>query len=418
MHAPKVAALCAVCTAAAFAAGWTLRPVKTHRDGSASTAADEAAAPLPVLAPSPSRPGREEAAEPAARAAPVRRTLTREEWLRRIAEAPNLGSVRAVGTRLSRLEPEAGRAMALTLLAEVPDPARRRTLLSSLRHHPEMPAIFDAATRDPDVEVQRTAMAGLSRLLGWDVASDLPRYRAWREAHPSASLEDVIREAVTQWVGELRGLSGRALVEEEVRRRSYLKDLAREGPAAAEAARAAGLLDVLARWRTDERLPDDVRAAGFAWLAPLSPSPAEVRAVALPYLVEPGGTTGLLFEAACLLVGETRQDWAVEPLLRAYETTPRRADWWGISAALADLKAVEAIPTMIGMIVADGTYDSVYGIGSFGLGRMVGVTYENDHGGAWWTAWWARNGDRFPEHVRRLGVPTLRPAALATDADG
>lgn len=60
-----------------------------------------------------------------------------------------------------------------------------------------------------------------------------------------------------------------------------------------------------------------------------------------------------------------------------------------------------AIPVLIGGIDADNSYDTVYGIGYFGLGfselgKMTGVRYSSFHDGAWWRRWWQANKDRFP----------------------
>jgi hypothetical protein len=43
---------------------------------------------------------------------------------------------------------------------------------------------------------------------------------------------------------------------------------------------------------------------------------------------------------------------------------------------------------MIAVIDADNTYDTVYGVGYFGLGRLIGVEYDKSHNGAWWRRWW------------------------------
>ena len=39
------------------------------------------------------------------------------------------------------------------------------------------------------------------------------------------------------------------------------------------------------------------------------------------------------------------------------------------------------IPTMIAVIIADDTYDSIYGVGYFGLRKFTGVEYDESHDG-------------------------------------
>ena len=73
------------------------------------------------------------------------------------------------------------------------------------------------------------------------------------------------------------------------------------------------------------------------------------------------------------------------------------------------------IPTMIAVIDADNTYDTVYGVGYFGLGRLTGVAYDESHDGAWWRQWWEKNKERYPEAARNLEVPRLPEAAASAE---
>src|SRR6185436_3645188 len=95
----------------------------------------------------------------------------------------------------------------------------------------------------------------------------------------------------------------------------------------------------------------------------------------------------------------------------------RRSSWWEVSRGLSALGDPAAIPTMIAMIEADGsTYDSVYGIGYFGLGygelgKLTKVKYDEKHDAAWWRAWWEKNRSRFGE-AGNAAIPSVRPRAL------
>ena len=83
---------------------------------------------------------------------------------------------------------------------------------------------------------------------------------------------------------------------------------------------------------------------------------------------------------------------------------------------LAQLASPKTIPAMIALIDADNTYDTVYGIGYFGLGNMTGVTYDQSHNGAWWRQWWENNKQRFPADAQAIPIPqlALTPRATAT----
>jgi predicted esterase len=63
---------------------------------------------------------------------------------------------------------------------------------------------------------------------------------------------------------------------------------------------------------------------------------------------------------------------------------------------------------MIAVMDADNTYDTVYGIGWFGLHRITGVPYDDSHDGAWWRQWWEKNKERYPAAVREMKIPKLQ----------
>lgn len=57
------------------------------------------------------------------------------------------------------------------------------------------------------------------------------------------------------------------------------------------------------------------------------------------------------------------------------------------------------IPILIGVIESDNSYDTVYGIGYFGIGYMqrptlTQVRYSPYHDGPWWRRWWNENRQR------------------------
>jgi predicted esterase len=67
-----------------------------------------------------------------------------------------------------------------------------------------------------------------------------------------------------------------------------------------------------------------------------------------------------------------------------------------LSEQLAKTKNPAAIPLMIGAIESEGTLDTIYNIGFFGLATITGVRYEESHDGTWWRNWWAGNKDKYP----------------------
>jgi predicted esterase len=73
-----------------------------------------------------------------------------------------------------------------------------------------------------------------------------------------------------------------------------------------------------------------------------------------------------------------------------------------------------AIPELIGVIEADNTEDTIYGIGYFALGRLTGVRYDESHHGAWWRQWWEKNKSRYPKEVQQTAIPDLRDLVVSS----
>lgn len=90
---------------------------------------------------------------------------------------------------------------------------------------------------------------------------------------------------------------------------------------------------------------------------------------------------------------------------------PDRTQLWSIARQIAADGEPEAIPILIGAIYADNSYDTVYGLGYFGLFELTGVEYSPFHDGAWWRRWWDRRMHRFPENVRAIAIPELPKTA-------
>ena len=80
---------------------------------------------------------------------------------------------------------------------------------------------------------------------------------------------------------------------------------------------------------------------------------------------------------------------------------------WSSAGVLGEIGDPQPIPTMIAVIDADNTYDTVYGVGYFGLGRLTGVKYDESHDGPWWREWWTKNKERFPAEVQAMEIPHL-----------
>jgi len=79
-----------------------------------------------------------------------------------------------------------------------------------------------------------------------------------------------------------------------------------------------------------------------------------------------------------------------------------------IATEFAEARDPRAIPILIDVIAADNTYDSIYGVGFFGLTGLTGVQYDETHDDAWWRRWWEENKSKFPEAEQKAPIPTMQ----------
>lgn len=95
-------------------------------------------------------------------------------------------------------------------------------------------------------------------------------------------------------------------------------------------------------------------------------------------------------------------------LRKAFEDGKAPGDIWTIAREISKLADPHAITTLIALVEADNTYDTIYGIGYFGLGKLTGVGYREEHDGTWWRNWWQNNKSRYPEDVQKMEIPDYR----------
>ncbi len=107
------------------------------------------------------------------------------------------------------------------------------------------------------------------------------------------------------------------------------------------------------------------------------------------------------------------KDYCLQELTRALqqaggqETGPA-----GAAGAVAAINDPQVIPTLIGMIAADNTPASIYGIGYFALSPLTGVPYNSTHDGNWWRLWWEQHRLELNSTAGNLAIPDL-PHTLA-----
>jgi predicted esterase len=336
-------------------------------------------------------------------------------WARKLAALKQGGNWRTafgVGLELADLAPDEGFAILRDNWLRIEAPEARQQILKAwvntmpyplqARNHPRLLDVLNLGMHDPSPEVRKWALNYVREVALADFAADFSAYEAWYAANREKPVGQVVGDSVRTLVAraaERHDPAALAALASDVR---YTF---RDTVEAREAALEAGLPKLIEQWVTDARGPRasrgqiDLAAAGLEILRYLDPGEEALRRIvvsALDQQVPP--------RVRSAAVGSLARDdcrWAVDLLVdvlkEAAGQADRRAVLWSTAGALAEIGDPKAIPPMIAVIEADNTYDTVYGVGHFGLGKLTGVKYDDKHDGAWWRAWWEENKSRYQE---------------------
>lgn len=362
-----------------------------------------------------------------AAAEPKASPIDHEAWAKKLA-ALNDAEWRvaaAVGAELAALPPDDGFAILAENWEKITKVGSRQQLLKAWAfarpdprgrsRHPRLLDGLDLGMRDRSPEVQQWSISYLGDITFQDFSEDFAAYKAWYQANRGKPLPDVVAGSARRLATE----ADHASKAEAPKLANWIAQHAgrlREVPEARKAALDAGLLKTLERWLVTVEAGASREEAAFAAktitaIGLLKPGEIELRRLVVPRLAE-DRPVEVRTAAASALEGEENA-WAVDLLLDNLKASldrgdkSLRIDMWTIAGTLASIGDPRAIPTMIAVIDADNTYDTVYGVGYFGLGRLIGVSYDASHDGTWWRGWWGKNKERYPEDVRSLEIPRL-----------
>lgn len=272
--------------------------------------------------------------------------------------------------------------------------------------HPDTLKVLNLGATDPDFDLQNWSFTYLKEIAFIDFNEEYSRYPAWFAKYGNGKLEDVRKKNFERFISEVAASKG---ADRELNYRKLSRmTLGRQQMHSTLA--LAIVKDVFLSVKPSQ---DGARAAGKL-LEVVEPGEGFLRDTILPALHSPSAE--LRYTAAHALVPCKAQwvDEAFAALLKASLGTPNgmRDNGFMIGMAIGERKDRGSIPLLIGAIAADNTYNSVYGIGYFGLSKLTGVTYDESHDGQWWLKWWSSNKGRFPESVRDTPIPTfVRPPA-------
>ncbi|MEM7201697.1 MAG: permease prefix domain 1-containing protein [Planctomycetota bacterium] len=293
-------------------------------------------------------------------------------------------------------------------------PAARQQLIGPLvAAYPEHALeLLTLQVDDPDEEVQAAARARLSHYAMIDFEADPGAFVPWWERYRDRSTADALAESTRAFAARVQGLSEadavavlqQRLEMSPLRSPEFAKAL---GVDLAKVWQASGLREPLERLVMSPAA--EAQLTGWRALAATGGDEDFLRRHAAPLLAAPGDLSPAMQRAVYRTVGRSQSEWATQALKRAMLVTPVRGDdsFYDIARELGARDDPSLIPTMIGMIEADDTYATIYGIGWFGLHKLTGVPFGESHNGKWWRDWWRKNRGSFPATVRDLTIPHI-----------
>jgi RNA polymerase sigma factor (sigma-70 family) len=358
---------------------------------------------------------------------PPARPVDREAWARKLASLNDANWRRAfaVGEELAALPADEGFAILKENWKKIGKVEARQQLLKAwdFARHPRLVDGLDLGMRDPSPEVQSWAITYLNDLAFQDFSEDFQAYKDWYQANHDKPLSEVVARSARRFATEAAGVE-KGDVDKRARWLARHTNILQEMPEARQAMLDAGMVPTLERWASGattqspreeiERVTNAVSVIGQ-----LKPGKAVLKRVVVPLLAK---EKPVEVRAAAIRALEGGQNaWAIDLLLDVLkesleeEKDSRQLIPWTAADTLASMDNPRVIPTMIAVIDADNTYDTVYGVGYFGLGRLTGVEYHESHDGAWWRRWWEKNTQRYPEAVQALEIPNLKKRQGAED---
>lgn len=334
-----------------------------------------------------------------------------DDWLARFDSNMRWSEVKAIGDEIAALDPALALPLILELYPRLPTAFARQQILKSFVFdggHPLALEVLHLAATDPELAVQGFAFTYLKDWAFQDFSDDHDAYLAWRARFADVPLAELLTRNAQELVQRLGALEGAELAR-ELRRLEDL-DLSKGPPTGvdlAEVMRSAGMLDEIRTWIA--AADAESRRTAVAWLRELRPDEAWLRLEVAPLLRSGPEAQLELIGAACDALAAQGATWAVDPLVDSLRwARPDEPTFvFDHARALAEIGDARVIPTLIALIAADDTYDTIYGLGYFALEPLTGVSYDESHDGAFWREWWAENRARLPIEVRDLEIPAL-----------
>jgi predicted esterase len=347
-----------------------------------------------------------------------------DAWARKLAELKDddwRGAFQ-LGGNLASLPPDEGFRILQQNWAKIKRLDHRQQMLKAWRSapfpfHPRLLDLLDLGMHDEAPEVRGWASQYLADIALQDFSEDVEAYKTWYATSRGQPMDQIVVAAVRRFVEDLDRRDTHVLKKRgQLSIGNQLRNIFQKVPQARQAALDAGILKIMENWINKGTAlganADAIQLAarGLEVIAELNVDEENLKRLVVSLVALKKDSE--LRRAAVQVLERKDPPWAVDLLIQELTQSlysgndSLRVDW-NTAGVLAKIGDPRAIPAMIGLIDADNSYDTVYGVGYFGLAPMTKVAYSSFHDGAWWAA----NRQKYPESVQALTIPELKKTA-------
>jgi predicted esterase len=269
--------------------------------------------------------------------------------------------------------------------------------------HPDGLKIALMGLEDSDVELRKNSARRVVYTLGLPQSFTTEQVKAYVSARKNQTLAQARENRVTEIVRTLRSAN-----PDDIPDLLDTADTLWRNQPLREAARKAGLFDAVRPHLVGDRVKPEDQQAILNSLRSFEVPESLLRDMLADTQAKSKAAQKIQSAALNFLANKRYRPAYVslkEQLPREVLSPASGGYAFGIADDLAAFGEPELIPLMIGVIAADNNYESVYGVGYFGLGSLTGVPYDSTHDGEWWKLWWATHKNKLPESVRALPIP-------------
>lgn len=339
-----------------------------------------------------------------------------DSWRKQIVESRDHKTMAfELGPKLMQIDPESARQAAVSAWPEIRSQETKTGLLKAFQFgkHAHVLAILHLGMTDADPKVRDYANHYLKTHTFQSFEGQMDLYDHWYRTHAQDSLDTIHEAGLRRLLEDVKTLSCQDGIK---KLDSYdLKwDLTRPSNVQLAAiARRLGYDQVALTWLHDDNVPPQARLQVLQMLTAMKVpiGPREERLFAKWERDARALYASAIFQYRSTLDAEgvsQRLEYKILALL----DEPSIEEAKSVAEMLISVDDDRAIPLQIAIIDADNSYDTVYGIGYFGLGqgttgKKTKVRYSRWHDGSWWRKWWDRNQHQFSPASQKFPILDL-----------